>query len=58
MANTQARMRDQSPMLKTSATAPIVQKWVRWAMAPNTAASVKLAHKMRAVRPGRSASVI
>ncbi len=30
------RMRVQSPMLTMSETAPIVQKWVRCAIAPST----------------------
>jgi ribonuclease J len=38
------RMRDQSPMLITSLKAPMVQKWVRCAMAPNATESAKQIH--------------
>ncbi len=38
------RMRDQSPMLTMSATAPMVQKCVRCAMAPKSTASANAAH--------------
>jgi hypothetical protein len=58
MASSHIRMRVQSPMLTMSATAPMVQKWVRWAMAPKTAASANAAHRTRWVRPGRSDSCI
>jgi hypothetical protein len=37
-------MRDQSPMLTMSDTAPMVQKCVRWAMAPKMMESAKVAH--------------
>ncbi len=37
------RMRVQSPMFTTSLTAPIVQKWVRWTMAPNRRERKKVA---------------
>src|SRR5262245_61511589 len=38
------RMRDQSPMLTMSATAPMVQKCVRCATPPNTTASANASH--------------
>ena len=56
MARTHMRMRVQSPMLTMSATAPMVQKCVRWAMAPKATASPKAAHSTVAVRPGKSDS--
>ena len=56
MARAHMRMRLQSPMLTMSATAPMVQKWVRWAMAPKTAAKKKAAQRTWAARPGRSDS--
>jgi hypothetical protein len=42
IASAHMRMRDQSPMVTMSATAPMVQKCVRCAMAPKTTASAKL----------------
>ena len=39
------RMRVQSPMLTTSLTAPMVQKWVRCAMAPKTIDRIKPAQR-------------
>ena len=56
MASTHMRMRVQSPRLTMSATAPMVQKWVRCAMAPKATASAKAAHSTVAVRPGKSDS--
>jgi len=56
MASSHMRMRVQSPMLTMSATAPMVQKCVRWAMAPKTAASAKADHSTWATSPGSSAS--
>ncbi|GIX25872.1 MAG: hypothetical protein KatS3mg122_3103 [Caldimonas sp.] len=44
MAMTHMRMRLQSPIVTMSDTAPMVQKWVRCAMAPKRAASTKAAH--------------
>ena len=49
MASTHMRMRVQSPRLTMSATAPMVQKWVRCAMAPKATASAKAAHSTLAV---------
>ena len=53
-ASNHMRMRVQSPVLTMSATAPMVQKCVRWATAPKTIARAKLPHKTCAVKPGRS----
>jgi hypothetical protein len=50
IARTHMRARVQSPMLMTSAIAPIVQKWVRWASAPNKAESANEAHSTRVAR--------
>ena len=44
MAMDHMRMRVQSPMWTTSATAPMVQNCVRCAMAPNSTASANAAH--------------
>ena len=44
MAATHMRMRDQSPIVRMSATAPMVQKWVRCAIAPKITASANAAH--------------
>ena len=41
MASSHMRMRPQSPMFTTSDTAPMAQKPVRWAAAPNRKASAK-----------------
>ena len=45
------RIRVQSPMFTTSLTAPMVQKWVRWAMAPKMADKIKAAHNTWLYRP-------
>ena len=58
MASTHMRARVQSPMLTTSETAPMVQKWVRWVMAPNTTANANEAHKTLAARLLISISVM
>ena len=50
------RMRDQSPMFTTSAMAPMVQKWVRCANAPNSTDSAKALHSTVVVRACRSDS--
>ncbi len=55
-ANTHERMRAQSPMLTTSLMAPMVQKWVRWAVNPNNADSANTLVKTQSVREGRSIS--
>ena len=44
MASTHMRRRVQSPMVITSAIAPLVQKRVCWATAPNSTASAKAHH--------------
>ncbi len=56
MAMTHMRMRVQSPMLTMSATAPMVQKWVRWAMAPNRTESANAAHNTWVATAWRSMS--
>src|SRR5689334_20731282 len=56
MAMTHMRMRVQSPMVTMSATAPIVQKCVRCAMAPKSAAKTKAAHSTWAASADRSIS--
>ena len=50
IASTHMRMRVQSPMLTMSATAPMVQKCVRWAIAPNSTASAKAPHSTASQR--------
>ena len=52
------RMRVQSPMLTTSATAPIVQKWVRCAIAPNSTDRPNAAQSTPLARAFRSISCI
>jgi len=44
MAKAHMRMRLQSPMWMMSPTAPMVQKWVCCAMAPNTIERANVAH--------------
>jgi hypothetical protein len=45
MASSHIRMRLQSPMLTMSDTAPMVQKWVFWPMAPKTKATAKASQR-------------
>ena len=52
MASSHMRMRVQSPMLTMSATAPMVQKCVRCAIAPKAAASANAAHSTWVDEPG------
>src|SRR5262245_28427067 len=52
------RMRDQSPMLTMSDTAPMVQKCVRCATPPNTSASANDAHNTWVVSDWICRSVI
>ena len=56
MAIDHIRIRPQSPMLTMSATAPMVQKWVRCATAPNTSASANANQSTCAVRDETSES--
>ncbi len=58
IASAHMRARVQSPMLTTSATAPIVQKWVRCAIAPKIAASANAAHSTRVVKAAGSISLM
>ena len=58
IASTHIRMRVQSPKVTMSATAPMVQKWVRWAIAPNATDKVRAAHSTCAFKASRLISLM
>jgi hypothetical protein len=57
-ASAHCRIRVQSPMATMSLTAPMVQKPVRWVMAPNASPMEKALQSTRWVREAREASVM